>query len=84
MSPATDRKEIYLPPLRYFENKHSFSGSSGLLRFMLKPDLEASSIHVQIWHGILCLQKSTVEQERDFPLTAEGRAALQTYLEENQ
>ena len=80
MSDELQPEKIYLPPLRYFENKNTFSGSCGMLRFMLKPDPEAGTIHAQIWHGLFCLQKSTVEEELDVPLTEDGREELRTAL----
>ena len=80
MSDELQQEKIYLPPLRYFENKNTFSGSCGMLRFMLKPDTENGTIHAQIWHGLFCLQKSTVEEELDFPLSEEGREALRVSL----
>lgn len=76
-------KDIFLPTLRSFANNNTFSGSCGPLRFMLTPMLDESVITAQIWHGLLCLEKSTVEETRDFPLTEEGREALLAWLTEN-
>lgn len=86
--------EMYLPTLHYFENKNRFSGSFGLLRFMLTPqvtmktakevDLEASTIQGQLWHGLYCLEKSQVELEQTFPMSVEGLAQLRAWLEENR
>ncbi len=83
--------EIYLPTLHYFENNNRFSGSDGPLRFMLTPevvmlspkevDLPASSIHGQLWHGPYCLEKSTVEQERVFPMTPGAIGEIREWLE---
>ena len=87
-------EEIFLPTLHYFENNNRFSGSAGMLRFMLTPkvemltpkevNLEASSIHGQLWHGLYCLEKSTVEEEQDFPMSHEGLAAIRQWLEEHR
>ena len=84
-------ESIFLPTLHYFENNNRFSGSFGLLRFMLTPevqmktpkevDLEASSIHGQLWHGLYCLEKSTVESEETFPMSHEGLQAMRQWLE---
>ena len=86
--------EIYLPTLHYFENNNRFSGSAGLLRFMLTPrvqmktpkevDLENSTIHGQIWHGLYCLEKSTVEEEREFPMSREALQEIRRWLEANR
>ena len=86
-------EHIFLPTLHYFENNNRFSGSFGLLRFMLTPevqmktpkevDLEASSIHGQLWHGLYCLEKSQVEAEKTFPMSQEGLQAMRQWLEEH-
>lgn len=85
---------IFLPTLHYFENNNRFSGSSGLLRFMLTPQVEmqsakevnlaASSIHAQLWHGPFCFEKSTIEKEETFPMSEEGIAAIRAWLTENE
>ncbi|MBE6954933.1 MAG: hypothetical protein E7449_03360 [Ruminococcaceae bacterium] len=72
--------EIYVPVLHFFENGNPFTGSFGPLRFFLKPDAE--TITAKIWHGVFCMEKSEIEQERQFPLTAEGREELIAWLEE--
>ena len=33
MSDELQQEKIYLPPLRYFENKNTFSGSCGMLLY---------------------------------------------------
>ena len=86
-------QSLYLPTLHYFANNNRFSGSQGLLRFMLTPaverksakevDLEASSIHGQLWHGRYCLEKSTVEAEETFPMSQEGLKAMRQWLEDH-
>ena len=85
--------DLYLPTLHSFAMKNSFTGSCGLFRFRIKPnvematpkevDFEKSSITAEIWHGLFCYEKSTMEGEATFPLTEEGRAALARWLEEN-
>lgn len=86
-------KEIYLPTLHWFAMKNSFSGSCGQFRFLAKPeivmatpkevDFEASSIRCEFWHGPFCYELSTMEGERVFPLSEEGKNAMQHWLEEN-
>ncbi|MFI3313587.1 MAG: hypothetical protein R3Y62_06835 [Eubacteriales bacterium] len=85
---------LYLPTLHYFENKNRFSGSFGLLRFMVTPKVEMlnrnevnfqeSCLNVQLWHGLFCLEKSTVELEESFPLSMEGMEALRAWLMEHK
>ncbi len=85
--------DIYLPTLHSFAMNNSFTGSWGNLRFRIVPqvvkqagaekevDFEKSSVQAQLWHGIYCYEKSTVEAERTFPMTEEGRLAMKQWLE---
>ena len=85
--------DIFIPTLHTFAMKNTFTGSCGMLRFKIVPevymmadnpkevDFAASSMHAEFWHGVLCYEKSTVEEERTFPLTEEGRAAMKAWLE---
>lgn len=85
--------EIFLPTLHWFAMKNPFSGSCGEFRFMVKPevvmatpkevDFEASSIKVEFWHGPYCYEMSTMEGEKIFPMSEEGRADMKAWLEEN-
>ena len=72
--------EIFLPTLRSFTNGNTFSGSCGPLRFLLTPKVEEGSIEAKIWHGRFCIEKSTVEETAEFPMTPEGVETLRTYL----
>lgn len=45
--------------------------------------MEASSMHAELWHGIFCYEKSDMEAEETFPLSAEGREALYHWLKEH-
>ena len=85
--------DIYLPTLHTFAMNNEFTGSCGLLRFKIVPnivkktpkevDMEASSITAEIWHGQFCYEKSEMEAKQDFPMSEEGRAALKAWLESN-
>ena len=85
--------DLYLPTLHSFAMKNPFTGSCGLFRFRIKPnvematpkevDFEKSSLTAEIWHGLFCYEKSTVEDSRTFPLTEEGRLELKQWLEDN-
>ena len=46
-------------------------------------DFEASSIHVEFWHGPYCYEKSEMEGAADFPMSEEGRLAMKQWLEEH-
>ena len=73
--------------------KNPFTGSCGNFRFKAEPrvvmatakevDFEQSTIFCQYWHGLLCYEKSEMEGEETFPLTEEGRLALQQWLLEH-
>ena len=36
---------------------------------------------VEIWHGLFCYEKSEIEDNKNFPMSEEGRNALIAYLE---
>ena len=86
-------KEIYLPTLHSFAMKNTFTGSCGAFRFRAKPnvematpkevDFEKSSIFCEYWHGPFCYEKSTMEGDRTFPMTEEGRLEMKQWLEDN-
>ena len=86
-------KEVYLPTLHTFAMDNLFTGSCGLFRFRVKPnitmatakevDFAASSITAEYWHGLLCYEKSEIEAKQDFPMTDEGRAEMKAWLEAN-
>lgn len=83
---------IYLPTLHTFAMNNIFTGSCGLLRFKLTPNvvmesggkevnMKDSSIRGELWHGIYCYEKSEIEDERVFPMSEEGRAEIREWLE---
>ncbi len=84
---------LFIPTLHTFAMNNIFTGSCGMFRFRACPnivmatpkevDFEKSDIKVEFWHGLYCYEKSTMEGERIFPLTEEGRADLTAWLEEN-
>ena len=84
-------EELFIPTLHTFAMKNLFTGSYGMLRFRIKPDIvmatpkevdfEKSSIHAEYWHGLYCYEKSEMEGEATFPMSEEGRAALKAWLE---
>ena len=85
--------EIFLPTLHTFAMKNTFTGSCGLFRFMVKPnvimatpkevDFDQSTMVAEFWHGLYCYEKSTVEASQTFPLTEAGREELRKWLESN-
>lgn len=85
--------KIFIPTLHTFAMDNIFTGSCGAFRFRAAPsivmknpkevDHEASSIHVEFWHGLFCYEKSEMEGEKTFPLTEEGRIEMISWLEKN-
>lgn len=85
--------ELFIPTLHTFAMNNIFTGSCGLFRFRIKPnivkktpkevDMEASSITAEFWHGEYCYEKSQIEDSQTFPMTEEGRADMKQWLEEN-
>ena len=85
-------EELFLPTLHTFAMKNVFTGSKGLLRFKVVPnvvmatakevDFDQSTMTVEYWHGLFCYEKSTMEGSETFPLTEAGRAAMHKWLTE--
>ena len=85
--------DIFLPTLHTFAMNNVFTGSYGMLRFRIKPnvimatakevDFEQSTIFAEYWHGLFCYEKSEMEGEATFPMTEEGRTALFEWLKEH-
>jgi hypothetical protein len=83
--------EMFIPTLHSFAMENTFTGSVGLFRFRIVPnvvkknpkevDFEESSIFAEYWHGLLCYEKSTMEGQETFPMTPEGRDSLIEWLE---
>lgn len=83
-------EEIYLPALNSLMNGNVFTGSSGALRFKITPslkmlsgkdvDAENSTMKAEYWHGIFCYEKSSMEGEREFPISETGRQDMLAWL----
>ncbi len=86
-------EELFIPTLHTFAMNNIFTGSQGLFRFRIKPnvematpkevDFEKSTMFVQFWHGLYCYEKSTMEDEKTFPMSEEGRLEMKQWLESN-
>ena len=85
--------ELFIPTLHTFAMNNPYSGSCGIYRFRIVPnvakktpkevDMEASSITAEFWHGPFCYEKSEIEGSQTFPMTEEGRTAMKKWLEDN-
>ena len=83
--------DIFIPTLHTFAMKNPFTGSCGILRFKIVPNVQMltpkevdfanSSITAEYWHGIFCYEKSEMEGSETFPMTEEGRLAMKVWLE---
>lgn len=83
-------EDLFIPTLHTFAMKNLFTGSFGMLRFRIKPevimatpkevDFEQSSIFVEFWHGLYCYEKSVMEGSETFPMTEEGRQSMIDWL----
>ncbi len=83
-------EELFIPTLHTFAMKNLFTGSYGMLRFRIKPDVimatpkevdfDQSSMFVEYWHGLYCYEKSEMEGSEAFPLTEEGRQSMIRWL----
>ena len=86
-------EDLFIPTLHTFAMKNIFTGSYGMLRFKITPnvvmrtpkevDFEQSSIFVQYWHGLYCFEKSQVEGEATFAMSEQGRSDLKQWLMDN-
>ena len=84
--------ELFLPTLHTFAMKNTFTGSMGMLRLKVVPevvmatpkevDMENSSITVEYWHGPFCYEKSEMEGRQTFPMSEDGRLAMKKFLED--
>ena len=83
-------EELFIPTLHTFAMKNLFTGSYGMLRFRIKPDVvmatpkevdfTQSTIFVEYWHGLYCYEKSEMEGSETFPMTEEGREEMLQWL----
>ena len=86
-------EELFLPTLHTFAMNNIFTGSVGAMRFRAAPnvvmatpkevDFAASSIRCEVWHGLFCYEKSTMEDEKIFPMSDAGRLEMRNWLEEH-
>ena len=83
--------DIFIPTLHTFAMENVFTGSCGMFRFKIVPnvvkatpkevDFEASTLQAEYWHGLFCYEKSQIEAQETFPMTEEGRLSMKAWLE---
>lgn len=84
---------LFIPTLHTFEMNNIFTGSHENFRFKIQPnivkktpkevDMENSTITAEYWHGPFCYELSQMEGNETFPLSDDGRSAMQKWLEEH-
>lgn len=82
--------ELFMPTLHTFAMKNTFTGSLGLFRFRVQPnvimatpkevDFDQSTMMVEYWHGLYCYEKSEMEGQETFPMTDQGRQDMIDWL----
>ncbi len=85
--------DLFIPTLHSFAMNNIFTGSCGLFRFRIAPnivkktpkevDMSQSSITAEFWHGEYCYEKSQMEDSKTFPMSDEGRMDMKAWLESN-
>lgn len=85
--------ELFIPTLHTFAMNNIFTGSLGLFRFRIAPEIvmlnqkevnmEESSMTAEYWHGQFCYEKSQMEGKQIFPMSEEGRTDMKAWLESN-
>lgn len=83
-------EDLFIPTLHTFAMKNLFTGSYGMLRFRIKPevvmatpkevDFDQSSIFAEYWHGLYCYEKSEMEGSQTFPMSEAGREEMIAWL----
>ena len=73
-------QSIYLPTLTYWQFGNSWTGSKGKASFAVEPT--DGQLCARMWPGPLCSDLCQADKSAQFPLDAEGLAALTAWLEE--
>lgn len=84
-------EDFFIPRLHSLAMNNVFTGSKGNFRFRIEPaitkkpkskevDFDASFLKAECWHGPFCYEKSTMEDEKIFPLSEEGRQDMIDWL----
>lgn len=76
---------LFIPTLSHWQNKNIWSGSLGAGNYYITPQEEVDGVptrlRVQVWGGKLCYELASPETEESFPLSEEGLAQLERWLE---
>lgn len=73
--------DIELPPLSYFETHNVFTGSQNQI-FRFHVDTNETEILADVWNEDICFELAQNTEQKNFPLTEEGRVATKAWIEE--
>lgn len=80
MSEKTSVSGIFdIPRFYYFDSGNDYSGSKDDFAYKVKT---AETLKAMTWHGRLCSEKASVENEQEFDRSQEGFDAMIKWLEE--
>ncbi len=73
-----DPNAFAYPKLYYFQSGNPYTGSYKGLNYKLTPGED--TLHVAVWYGSFCSEKSEMVAETDLPLTEQGLSDSRQYL----
>ena len=77
--------KLLIPSLSHWQNKNIWSGSLGAGNYYITPQAEVDGVptelRVQVWGGKLCYELAAPEIEQVFPVSHDGLAQLEAWLE---
>ena len=83
--------EILIPTLLFWENGNTWYGSKGTARFFIQPvtppqeegqPAPVTVLQAELWRGPLTKQLSSILARASFPLSQDGLAQLERWLED--
>lgn len=78
-NPASASKILDIPKYYYFSSGNDYSGSHGNFSYKIK---NGDTMKVMTWHGRLCSEKASIENEMEFERSEEGFNSMIKWLEE--
>lgn len=72
----------FLPKFMWFENDNPYSENEDEFNYMIIPDLKEEIMTVKIWYGEMCMELSTIKDEKTFPLESGSMKPMIDYIKE--
>lgn len=72
----------FLPKFMWFENDNPYSENEDEFNYMIIPNLKEEIMTVKIWYGEMCMELSTIKDEKTFPLEADSMELMTAYIQE--